>query len=226
LPAVGRRFKTSVDHSYEIVGIVEDGKYDSLTETPKAAMFFPLAQNPDTDTTVVVRSDLPPAQITPALSETLHRIDPDLPFVIHSWTEALAFVLFPAQAAAVSLGCMGLLAALLAVTGVFGVAAYTISKRRRELGIRIALGARSLQVLQTALGRPLTLLTVGSAGGFLAGLLASRLLEQIVYQATPRDALVWLGMVLIMLLLGASATWIPARRALRTNPALLLKEDL
>jgi ABC-type antimicrobial peptide transport system permease subunit len=100
-----------------------------------------------------------------------------------------------------------------------------VSKRLRELGIRIALGAKRKEVLQAALGRPLRLLVFGSAAGLLLGLLATRVLSTIVYQATPRDPLVLGGVVVAMSLLGLVATWIPAQRALSVNPLILLREE-
>jgi ABC-type antimicrobial peptide transport system permease subunit len=127
--------------------------------------------------------------------------------------------------ATVALGVMGLLAAMLAVTGIFGMAAYSVSKHMRELGIRVALGARRTQLIRSALGRPLVLLLSGSCAGLLLGVLASRLLAFLVYQATPRDPLVLLGAVVAMTLVGLVATWIPASRALAANPADLLREE-
>jgi ABC-type antimicrobial peptide transport system permease subunit len=115
--------------------------------------------------------------------------------------------------------------ALLAVTGIFGMAAYSVSKRLRELGIRVALGAQRKELLQAALGRALKLLAFGSAAGLLLGILASRVLAFIVYQATPRDPVVLAGAVLAMSLLGLLATWIPARRALSIDPMVLLREE-
>jgi ABC-type antimicrobial peptide transport system permease subunit len=114
---------------------------------------------------------------------------------------------------------------MLAVTGVFGMAAYSVSKRLRELGIRVALGAQRKEVLKAALGRPIKLLAFGSLAGLLLGILASRVLAFIVYQATPRDPLVLAGVVLAMALLGLLATWIPARRALSIDPVILLREE-
>jgi predicted permease len=222
---LGLRFALGEKFSYEIVGVVENGKYDSLTETPSAAVFFPLEQNPDSDTSLVVRSPLPEAEIVPEVRRRLAQIDPSLPFVLHSWPDALAFVLFPARAATATLGVMGLLAAMLAVTGVFGMAMYSVSKRMKEFGIRVALGAQAAQLLRAALGRPLLLLFSGSAAGLLLGVMASQLLAQIVYQATPRDPLVLAGVVITMALLGFLATWIPAERSLHVHPARLLREE-
>jgi ABC-type antimicrobial peptide transport system permease subunit len=114
---------------------------------------------------------------------------------------------------------------MLAITGIFGLGAYTVSRRLRELGIRIALGARRQQVLHAALGRVFRLLAAGSAAGLLLGLAATRLLSFIVYQASPRDPMVLAGVVLTMLLLGLLAAWIPAMRALHADPVLLLREE-
>jgi len=223
--ALGLRFTQADKVPIEIVGVVEDGKYDSLTESPWAAMFFPLAQNADSDMTLVVRSHLSPGEIVPELSRVLAPIDPSLPFAFHSWPDALALVLFPARVATVSLGVMGLLAAMLAVTGVFGMAMYAVSKRIKEFGIRVALGAQAVQLMRSALGRPLVLLLFGSASGLLLGTMASQLLAQIVYEATPRDPLVLAGVMITMALLGLVATWVPAQRALAIDPAELLREE-
>jgi ABC-type antimicrobial peptide transport system permease subunit len=115
--------------------------------------------------------------------------------------------------------------AMLSVTGIFGMAAYSVSRRLKELGIRLALGAQRKEVLQAALGRAFQLLAFGSLAGLLLGILASRVLSSIVYQATPRDPLVLAGVVVVMLLLGLLATWIPAQRALSVDPLTLLREE-
>src|SRR6202044_710704 len=125
----------------------------------------------------------------------------------------------------ISLGVLGLMGAMLSITGIFGMAAYSVSRRLRELGIRVALGAQHKEVLQAALGRAVKLLAIGSAAGLALGVLASRVLAFIVYQATPRDPLVLVGVVFAMLLLGLLATWIPAQRALSVNPLNLLREE-
>lgn len=223
--AVGRHFLTGQDSRYEVAGVVEDGKYDSLTESPKPAMFFPLAQAPDTDTVLVVRSMLPAADTAAALNRLMGAIDPALPVSISSWANSLDVVLFPARVAAAALGTIGLLAAMLAVTGIFGMAAYNVSRRMKELGIRMALGAARRELVRSALGRPLILLLAGSLAGLTLGMMTTRFLAQIVYQAAPRDPLVIGGVILIMILLGLLATWIPARHALGIDPARLLREE-
>jgi ABC-type antimicrobial peptide transport system permease subunit len=114
---------------------------------------------------------------------------------------------------------------MLSLTGIFGMAAYSVSKRLRELGIRLALGAQRREVLQAALGRAIKLLAFGSTVGLIFGVLSARVLAAIVYQANPRDPVVLAGVVLAMALLGLLATWIPAQRALSLDPVKLLREE-
>jgi ABC-type antimicrobial peptide transport system permease subunit len=155
----------------------------------------------------------------------MRTLDPSLPVYMGPWNQELATALFGSRIAAITLGVMGTIGAMLSITGIFGMAAYSVSKRLRELGIRMALGAQRKEVLQAALGRAFKLLAVGSTVGLLLGIMASRVLASIVYQATPRDPVVLAGVVAAMLLLGLLATWIPARRALSIDPAMLMRED-
>jgi predicted permease len=223
--AMGRAFKLQDGTRVEVVGVVEEGKYYSLNEDPQPAIFLPALQSPSSTFYIVVRSERDPEQLAAAMRSKLRELDEGLPVTISSWKTVLSLVLFPSQMATVSLGVLGLMGAMLSITGIFGMAAYSVSKRLRELGIRIALGAQRGEVLQTALGRPLKLLAIGSAAGLVLGLLATRVLAFIVYQATPRDPLVLGSVVLAMLLLGLVATWIPAQRALSVDPLILLREE-
>lgn len=156
----------------------------------------------------------------------LREVDSGLPFFIQAWDQQLDRVaLLPSRLATLALGVLGVMGAMLAFTGIFGMAAHSVSKRLKELGIRRALGAQSKDVVQAALGRSFKLLALGSAAGLLLGILASRVLASIVYHASPRDPLVLSGVVLAMVLLGLVATWIPARRALSVDPLLLLRQE-
>src|SRR5215469_15234663 len=223
--AVGRYFKLRDGTRVRVVGLVEDGKYVNLTEDRQPAMFFPLLQSPASWTWLVVRSSRDPQQLAAAMRSVLRDTDPGMVLAIRPWSTGLAGTLFPSRMATVSLGVLGAMGAMLSITGIFGMAAYSVSKRLRELGIRMALGAQRSEVLHAALGRALKLLAIGSAAGLVLGILASRVLAFIVYQATPRDPLVLAGVVLAMLLLGLVATWIPAQRALWVNPLILLREE-
>jgi ABC-type antimicrobial peptide transport system permease subunit len=188
-------------------------------------VYVPWAQNGQSEAIFVVRTRWPPSEMTAALQRTLSGLAPNVPITIENWADALEGELFAARVATVALGAMGLLAAMLALTGMFGMAAYSVSRRMKELGIRVALGARKMQVMSEAVGRPMILLTGGSVVGLLAGIFASRLLGQIVYQANPRDPLVLGGAVLTMALLGIAASAIPARRALGVDPSRLMREE-
>jgi predicted permease len=223
--ALGRYFKMQDGTRVQVVGVVEDGKYMTLTENQQPAMFLPFLRSPTSQSYLVVRSKRDPQQLAPAVRSALRNLDAGLPVDTDTWNGMLDVVLFPSRVASVALGVMGIMGAILSITGIFGMAAYSVSKRLRELGIRIALGGRRQEVLRAALGRPFKLLAVGSAAGLLFGMLAGRVLAFIVYQATPRDPLVLAGVVLAMSLLGLVATWIPAQRALSVDPLILLREE-
>ncbi|HEV8338015.1 MAG TPA: ABC transporter permease [Candidatus Polarisedimenticolia bacterium] len=223
--ALGGYFKRRDGTRIQVVGIVEDGKYESLTESSKPAMFLPLLQSPTSEMSLIVRSDGDPRQLAAAMRNKLRELDAGLPCFIQTWSQAMSVVLFPSRVASVALGVLGVMAAMLSITGIFGIAAYSVGKRIRELGIRMALGAQRKEVLQAALGRPFKLLAWGSAAGLLLGLLAARVLAFLVYQATPRDPLVLTGVVVAMMVLGLVATWIPAQRALSISPLILLRDE-
>jgi macrolide transport system ATP-binding/permease protein len=226
--AVGRYFKLRDGTRVRVVGLVEDGKYVNLTEEQQPAMFLPLLQSPASWTWLLVRSDRAtrdPQELAAAMRSALRDIDPGTVLTIRPWSEELGGTLFPSRMATVSLGVLGMMGAMLSITGIFGMAAYSVSKRLKELGIRVALGAQRKEVLQAALGRAFKLLAIGSAAGLVLGILAGRVLASIVYQATPRDPVVLVGVVLAMAALGLLATWIPAQRALSVNPLTLLRED-
>ncbi len=223
--AVGGHFKYWGGERAEVAGVVEDGKYRTLTEDQMPAMFFSHLQHDNSETWLVVRSERQPIDMTPALEKTLHGLDPSLPLTMRTWTQELNSALFAARVATAALGVLGLLGAMLAVTGPFGMASYTVSKRMRELGIRVALGAGHGQILRASLGRAFRLLSIGSVAGIVLGLLFARVLSFIVYQATPKDPWVLGGVSATMVLLGLLAALLPARRALRVNPLVLLRDE-
>jgi predicted permease len=223
--AIGGHFKFWSGNRAEVVGVVEDGKYRTMTEEQQPAMFFSSQQHPASGTWLVVRTRDNPSEMIPAIERTLHGVDGTLPLNTRTWTEEMASALFASRVAAVALGVLGLLGAMLAATGVFGMASYSVSKRLRELGIRVALGASKRQVLRVSVGRAFNLLVIGSVAGIAAGVLASQLLAHIVYQATPKDPVVLGGVCVTMIMLGVVAAWLPARRALAVDPLILLREE-
>ena len=173
----------------------------------------------------MVRSNRDPQQLAADIRTALREQDRGLPFELLTWSDQLSWALVPSRVATVALGVLGIMGSILAITGIFGLAACSVSRRLREIGIRMALGAQRREVLGAALGRAIKLLLVGSVAGLLLGVLAGRVLAYLVYQANPRDPFVLTGVVVAMAFLGLVATWIPAQRALSVNPLVLLRED-
>lgn len=223
--AVGAHFRLDAKTRLEIVGVVEDGKYNSLTEDQWPVYFRPLLQAPSISTWTVVRTDGDPKKFAPQLFRTLRDLDSALPFTLLTWQKDMDTSLFAARMAAISLGVLGLLGALLAATGVFGMASYSVGKRLKEMGIRMALGAGRRELLRAALGRAFRLFAIGSGVGLVLGLALARVLAYIVYEASPRDPFVMAAAVLAMVLLGITATWLPAQRALSFDPSQLMRDE-
>ncbi|HET6897867.1 MAG TPA: ADOP family duplicated permease, partial [Vicinamibacteria bacterium] len=172
--ALSRHCRLQDGTRIEVVGVVEDGKYLSLTEETQPALFRSSLQSPSSKSWLVVRSARDPQELAAAVRSELRDLDAGLPADIDTWSNLLDVVLFPSRVATLSLGVLGLMGAMLSITGVFGMAAYSVSQRLRELGIRLALGAQRWQVLSAALGRAVKLLALGSAAGLLLGVMASR----------------------------------------------------
>jgi predicted permease len=229
--AVGRYFKNRSGQPIQIVGVAADGKYFSLTENQEAAAFFPISQQASTQTSLIVRmrpdsSDPATNDMAATVRKVIRDLDPGIPVLTSSaWTNQLGLTFFVAQVATVALGLFGAFGLLLSITGTFGLASYTVSKRLRELSIRVALGAQAKQILSAALGRMLILLSSGALVGMLFGVAASRILSAIVYQASAQDPLVLVGVAFTTLFTGSLAVFGPVRRVLHIDPANLLREQ-
>jgi hypothetical protein len=228
---VGRYFKNVSGTSIQIVGLVPDGKYLSLTEDPAPAAFFPIFQEKATRTALIVRirpdsSGVATNDMAATIGKLVRDLDPAVPIRESSpWYSQLGLTFFVSQVATVALGLFGTFGLLLSITGIFGLASYTVSKRLRELSIRVALGAQARQILSAALGRMLILLASGSVVGMLLGLAASRILSAIVYQASAQDPFVLAAVACTVLLTGSVSVAGPVRRALHVDPAILLREQ-
>jgi len=152
------------------------------------------------------------------------RLDPELPlYGTGSLNQMLGFAFFPAHAAAIALSAFGVLAIMLAVTGIHGLVSYAVARRIREIGIRVAIGARPGQVLRLVLGRTFVLVAAGSTIGLVLALAAGQVLASIVYGASARDPLILAGVVSTIVLIGVFSSWAPTRRALRIDPMNALR---
>jgi predicted permease len=225
--AIGRHFRfRQQGPPVEVVGLVEDGKYVALTEIPLPVVFWPAAQDYDSAMTLVVRSSGPEQAAATRIREVVGGLDPRLPlYGVGSLTDFIGLVYLPARIATTALCAFGLLAAMLAVTGIHGMAQHAVSGRIREIGIRVAVGAGPWQVLRPLLLRTALQLAIGSCAGLVLGLAADRALASIVYKASARDPVVLAGAALGMVLIGFAATWAPARRALSVDPLIALRHE-
>lgn len=209
-----------------IIGVVEDGKYETLTEQPRAAVFWPAASRYESSGLLLVRSNRPESEMAGILRQLVEELDPRLPALnVGGLRQQLSYAFFPARAASFALSGFGLLAMMLAITGIHGLAAYSVSRRVREIGIRTAIGARPGQVLRFVLGRTGMLIAMGCAGGLALGFGASHIMSQIVYQASARDPIVLGGVVLTMAVIALASVYAPARRALSIDPLQALREE-
>src|SRR5712664_4124010 len=224
--AVGRYFKDRDGVSVQIVGIVADGKQFTLSEDPEAAAFFPISQKASTSTALVVRTRRDTADMVAAIRGVVLDLDRAVPIRdLGPWNTQLTLSFFPIQVATVALGLFGAFGLLLSIAGTFGLASYTVSKRLRELSIRVALGAQAKQILSAVLGRMLILLASGSVVGIALGVAASRLLSAIVYQASAQDPFVLAAVAFTTVLTGSLSVAGPVRHVLHIDPANLLREQ-
>lgn len=224
--AIGRRFRRGTDQLVQVVGVVEDGKYESLTEAQKAAVFFPSLQNYSSETVLLVRTKRSEAEMANEMRLLIARHDPNLAvFGMGSLRQMLGLVFLPMRAAAITLGAFGVLALMLAITGIYGVSSYAVSRKAREIGIRMAIGARPAQVLTFVFGRLGKLVTVGAVLGLGLAFAGASVLASIVYQATSRDPIVILAAIACMVLVSLAAALGPARHSIRIDPVRSLRQD-
>jgi predicted permease len=225
--AVGQRFRGGVMGAFaEVIGVTEDGKYGSLTESEEPAVFWSILQSYNSTTTLEVKSFLPATQVVSEIHRAMAQIDPELPlYGVGSLKQMLGFAFLPARAAAIALSAFGILAVMLAATGIHGLVAYAVSRRTHEIGIRMAVGARPVEVLRLVLVKTAVLLVFGSLVGLALALAVGQVISSIVYEAQPRDPLVMVSVWFAIALLGLFASWAPARQAMRVDPTIALRHQ-
>ena len=227
--AVGQHFRmttSAADRGVEIVGVVETGRYESLGEDPKPVVFLPIEQTGTAETTLIARTDLPAERAAELLRKAILDLDPELTvYSVGGLGEQLALPLFPARAAAIVVGTFGFLTMVLAATGLFALMAHVVSRRTREIGIRMALGARPGTVLSSILKRTFLLCGIGVSLGTVVTLAAGRVLAAVLYGVSPRDPLTYATAIALMAVVALVACWNPASRAVRIDPARTLREE-
>jgi predicted permease len=226
---VGRRFGFGFDFSeIEIIGVVRDAKYISLREPSRPMVYFPFAQlgTGRGQMTLVVRTAVDPTTLAAAVQREARALDPAMPmFKAETLTTQLDASLGKERLVATLLSVFGLLALALACIGLYGVMAYDVARRTREIGIRMALGASARRVLQLVIGDTLRLVGIGVVIGLGAALAATRWVKSLLFGLQPHDPLTIGLAVLLLLAVAAVAGYLPARRASRVDPMVALRHD-
>lgn len=223
--AVGRTVKTA-RRDYTVVGVVPTGKYVRLGEDPTAHMWFAQAQLWDAGMAVVIRTIGDPDAFIGTLRSEVSALDANLPLNnIRSMDKYLGITLLPARLTGAALGVFGVLGLLLASVGMYGVMAYSVSQRTREIGIRMAIGAQAADVIRLVMRQALTLVFIGTVIGLGGAFAASRLLGSVLYGGNSLDLMTFTVVPLVLIAVAALASFVPARRAAQVDPMHALRYD-
>jgi macrolide transport system ATP-binding/permease protein len=227
---IGRRFHGGETSPYrEVIGIAKDVRSVYLWTSDEPYLYLPLSPADSADMQWFVRAEVNRAPLTGVMAESVRTsvrtIDKNLQVSVHRLDENLAFWIWPSQMGALLSGALGLVALLLASTGIYAVMAYAVAERTREIGIRMALGAQNKNVLKLVLGEGMRLVVIGIAAGLLASIVGSRVLSKFLYGLSSLDGLAFAGVSLLLAGMALLACWIPARRAIRVDPMVALRYE-
>jgi macrolide transport system ATP-binding/permease protein len=225
--AIGRRFRFFIENDWiEVVGIAHHSKALTLGETPAPMVYIPLVEIRNGGISLFVRTTGPPGPLLGEAHRIIRETDVHIPITYEKTIrDHMAFALWPSWMGVVLLGSLGLLALVLASMGVYGVMAYSVSQRTRELGIRMALGAQADQVLRLVLRQGMFLAAIGLVLGLLAAFGSTRLAGTFLYGVNPSDPFVFVSVTLLLALAALAACYFPARRALKIDPVIALRFD-
>jgi predicted permease len=225
---IGRRFNWHgpKDPFFEIVGVVPDGKYNSLGEDPKPALYTPLYQDYSGMVTLVARTHSDPLQVLAALRAEVRKLDPSISiYAAKTLKEHMGTSLFPARMAAIALGSFGVLALILAAVGIYGVMSHVVAGRTREIGLRMALGAQLSDVQKLILKQGMFLAAIGSVSGLVIAFGGARMMKSMLYGVSTSDPITFTGVALGLSGIAFLACWIPACRASRVEPMIALRAE-
>ena len=225
---IGRRFNWHgpTDPFFEIVGVVPDGKYNSLGEDPKPAVYTPLYRDYSGQVTLVARTHSDPRQVLSALRGEVQKLDPSVSvYAAKTLKEHLGTSLFPARMAAIALGSFGILALILAAVGIYGVMSHVVAGRTREIGLRMALGAQLSDVQKLILKQGMLLAAIGSVCGLVIALGGARMMKSLLYGVSTSDPVTFTCVASLLFGIAFLACLIPARRASRVEPMIALRAE-
>jgi predicted permease len=222
---VGRELRLMASIPVHVVGVVRNTKYESVRDDAVPVVFMPLVQQPTlTPAKIVIRS-VAPRQSLVELRRQIAAIDPEVPVLdARLVTDQLDVALMPQRFGATLLGLFALIALGVTAVGVYGVAAYGVNRRKGEIGIRIALGAQSSDIVRTVLGRSGKAVLVGAIGGSFGAAFASTALQRFLFAITPRDPVSFFGALGITVAAAILACWLPARRAVAVDPMSVIRD--
>ena len=224
--AIGKVIRTDRETEIRIVGMARSISYYSLGEKPQPYVYLPAQQFPPTGVTLFVRSKTDAESLIPTVKETVRALDPNVSTNnIATFTELRRGPLFQKRLLMMVSAVFGLLALILTLIGLYGVISYSVSRRTREFGIRIALGARRTEVFRMVVGEGLRLTIFGMILGILAALVCARFIAEQLFGVSPADPVTFTAIACLMAATAALACYIPARRATRVDPISALRED-
>jgi putative ABC transport system permease protein len=224
--ALGRKLSNGSDEPMEVVGITPDIRSTSLDQEPVNLLYLPYWQKPQTAGSLLVRTAMDPAAMATTLRRAVWEVDPEVPIPqIRTLEQVMAESVAQRRFQVLLIGLFAAAALALAAIGTYGVVAYTVSRRRAELGIRMALGASGSDVLAMVLRQGMTPVLAGLAGGASAALALGSYLASLLFEVSPRDPAAFAAAGAVLLAVSAAACWLPARRATRVNPVEALRFD-
>jgi predicted permease len=208
-----------------ITGVVEDAKINGVHESPEPYIYLPFAQSPNSEGTLIVETSGSPAPLTPAMRTQINAIDVRIPLGIRTMNYLMSQAFWMDRLAVGFAGTLGVLGTLLGAIGLYGVLAYLVNRRRREIGIRIALGAGRADVLRLVFRQGVRLALIGAGVGLMASFATMRLLAGFLYGVKPSDPVAFAGSVVVVLLVALGSSWLPARRAASVQPMEALRHE-
>jgi predicted permease len=220
---IGRRISTGKFGVREIVGVVRDGKYRSLTEESQPHFYQPFAQAYEPDMVLVARASTEARSLLGPLLREAQTLDPELPVEASTMEEHLGLALLPQRIGSAVLTGFGAITTLLAALGLYGVMSYVVSQRTREIGIRVALGARGRDVRLLVLRRAFAVTLAGVGLGIAGALATARLLASFLVNVSPSDPTTLLSVTAFFAAVAVLASWLPARRAAAVDPVRALR---
>jgi ABC-type antimicrobial peptide transport system permease subunit len=219
---------------WEIIGVTSDAVYESLRAPIPPTMYWAfnqidedlLAVAAPTSALLSVRAvAVPPTTLTHSVAAAIAKVNPSVDLTFRPLSDVVSGSITLERTLAILSGFFGALSLLLAVVGIYGVTSYAVSRRRKEMGIRMALGAKPRLVVRQVLSRVVMLVGIGVLSGAATSLWASQFMEALLFNLKPRDSLTFIGAIVVLVVVGALAGWLPAWRASHLDPVIALRHE-